>query len=182
MLTLLSYLVSSPPASSVTVGAAAAVAAVVPVLPSVASPSNSAPILDAERCLIDAALIPRYLALQVIYADLCLCLNLLVHRAQILKLPLHSPPLSSAAPTRAGLSFEPTCVRCNRNAAGARHCASCNVFLFGCGLCRLPVGGLFSVCVHCGHGGHSRTCMGEWFANNDTCPTQGCSCKCKMQS
>jgi hypothetical protein len=176
--------VSSPPASSVVVGAAAAAAAVVPLAPAIAaSHSHSGPILDAERCLIDPALIPRYLALQAIYADLCLCLNLLVHRAQILKLSLHAPSPSPSAPlSRGGLSFEPTCVRCNRNAAGSRHCATCNVFLFACGLCRLPVGGLFSACVYCGHGGHSRTCMGEWFSNNDTCPTQGCSCKCKMQA
>ena len=182
-----SYLVSSPPASSVVLGAVAAAATAVVPAATPAAHAGLQPILDADRCLIDPTLIPRYLALQVIYADLCMCLNLLVHRAQMLKLPLHTAAAPAAAPpqpraAKNGLSFEPTCLRCNRNAVGARHCASCNVFLFACGLCRLPVGGLFSVCVYCGHGGHSRSCMAEWFAANDTCPTQGCTCRCKLQT
>ena len=140
-------------------------------------------LFDSEKCLIEPAMIPKYLALHTIYGDLCLYFSLFSHRAQILKSPLRMPPLlpsSKEAVSGGKLSFEPTCLKCSHNMVNTRTCSNCNIFLYNCALCRLPVGGLYSVCAFCGHGGHTKTCMIEWFSQNDTCPSQGCSCRCSQ--
>ena len=54
-----------------------------------------------------------------------------------------------------------------------------------CAVCRLPVrGGLFSLCLHCGHGGHVAH-LRDWFESaaeggrrNAACPA-GCGCPCE---
>ena len=47
-----------------------------------------------------------------------------------------------------------------------------------CALCRLPVrGGLFAMCLYCGHGGHINH-MREWHMKSVVCPT-GCGCPCE---
>ena len=50
-----------------------------------------------------------------------------------------------------------------------------------CAVCRLPVrGGLFSICLHCDHGGHLAH-MRDWFESEGgraACPS-GCGCACE---
>lgn len=41
---------------------------------------------------------------------------------------------------------------------------------FQCSICRLPVRGLFTVCLKCGHGGHLQHKL-DWFSENSVCPT-----------
>jgi hypothetical protein len=50
-----------------------------------------------------------------------------------------------------------------------------------CVVCRLPVRGLVSVCLHCGHGGHVGH-LREWFLTREQCPAAcGCPCLEKMK-
>lgn len=45
-----------------------------------------------------------------------------------------------------------------------------------CALCHLPVKGLSSFCLTCGHGGHSHHML-DWFRTESLCPS-GCGCAC----
>ena len=49
----------------------------------------------------------------------------------------------------------------------------------GCGVCQLPVRGLYAWCQGCGHGGHAAH-MRQWFEKNVECPT-GCGHRCQIR-
>ena len=129
-----------------------------------------------HQCLIAPEDVSRYVAMQVNYASLCLLAGgLLSHRAQLLHTYLHVPYVQ-VQPASPGLSFEPTCSKCSRNIVNSRMCRHCNIWLYKCSLCRIPVRGLYSVCSFCGHGGHLKHMM-DWFATNQECAS-GCGCRC----
>ena len=48
-----------------------------------------------------------------------------------------------------------------------------------CGVCQLPVRGLYAWCQGCGHGGHA-VHMRDWFEKNVECPT-GCGHRCQIR-
>lgn len=49
-----------------------------------------------------------------------------------------------------------------------------------CALCQLPVQGLSTWCLSCGHGGHA-DCMMAWRGESVACPA-ACGCECRSQN
>jgi hypothetical protein len=43
----------------------------------------------------------------------------------------------------------------------------------------LPFAEWFTWCMSCKHGGHAHHLVG-WFANHETCPVSGCTCRCQF--
>jgi hypothetical protein len=74
--------------------------------------------------------------------------------------------------------FGVVCRHCQRT-LGQPFCAYCKTYAMRCIICQMPVRGLSSFCLACGHGGHSEH-IREWFAIESVCPT-GCGCSCTEQ-
>ena len=83
-------------------------------------------------------------------------------------------PVSWSDIARGSLGTDADCADCSAAATRARRWRRCAV-------CRLPVrGGLFSICLYCGHGGHVAH-LRDWFESEGgsaACPS-GCGCRCE---
>ena len=83
-------------------------------------------------------------------------------------------PVSWSDIARGSLGTNADCADCSAAATRARRWRRCAV-------CRLPVrGGLFSICLYCGHGGHVAH-LRDWFESEGgsaACPS-GCGCRCE---
>lgn len=73
------------------------------------------------------------------------------------------------------VSVNRQCADCGRRFQG-QTCDVCRRPTDRCALCRIPVRGVMSMCLACGHGGHTHH-MAEWFEERAFCAT-GCGCKC----
>jgi Zinc-ribbon, C4HC2 type len=73
------------------------------------------------------------------------------------------------------------CPRCNDDVdPGTNACTRCRDWAFRCSICDNAVGGLFTFCDYCHHGGHLQHLV-KWFSNNSNCPT-GCGCQCTFNA
>ena len=90
-----------------------------------------------------------------VYAEMLFRWGLLVPRAKILKY------LSSTTDVFRDVEFVTECPICAKITM-APSCKDCHKPLLHCSLCRLPVKGLASACLACGHGGHMDH-MQKWF-------------------
>lgn len=80
-----------------------------------------------------------------------------------------------------GIDFAPLCPKCHQPANPETNiCNSCRDYAFRCSICTNAVCGLFTVCLKCGHGGHTQ-CIMSWFESQSTCPT-GCGCTCTLST
>ncbi|OQV12464.1 WD repeat-containing protein 59 [Hypsibius exemplaris] len=95
--------------------------------------------------------------------------RLLNKRAEIMKC------LGDAAEPHRGVEYYGICHNCRLEVRGSR-CFRCKYIATTCIICHIPVRGMSSFCIVCGHGGHS-THMQNWFATNAACPS-GCGCLC----
>ncbi len=66
---------------------------------------------------------------------------------------------------------------CTTKGNTSMQCKGCLKASLYCALCLLPIKGLSSTCVDCGHVGHLRH-LRKWFATNEICPAPDCDCNC----
>lgn len=130
--------------------------------------SRQQPVLLAEHHRL------FYDHLKRIYADLLHRWGLLVTRSKVLKY-LSVPPQETGRGMDV-VTLNAACVKCNRSSKGAS-CSICQAPLLNCVLCQLPVKGSATVCLQCGHGGHTLH-MKHWFEKSSVCAS-GCGCECQ---
>uniref|UniRef100_A0A0K2T6J0 RWD domain-containing protein n=1 Tax=Lepeophtheirus salmonis TaxID=72036 RepID=A0A0K2T6J0_LEPSM len=149
------------------------------------SPSNSSPIFaqnilsetaeeeeDSQRMvlsLLDPKKNELYNKVKRTYGDILYNWGLFSKRSEVLK--RCSPYQSEVADVFSSVILE-------KNVDNEVRIAQKNM---SCSLCQLPVKGLASSCLVCGHGGHIQHLI-QWFTTPETkCPS-GCGCLCQKQS
>lgn len=70
------------------------------------------------------------------------------------------------------------CAVCKAPTSNVPRCQKCNTLVATCGVCELPVSGVFAWCSGCNHGGHILH-MKEYFERFSLCPT-GCGHRCDV--
>jgi hypothetical protein len=106
------------------------------------------------------------------YTDLLFRWGAIEKRAELASMSCATPARGGSAQFDAdddGLRYGIVCARCGRVNEGKRGrstlCDLCNKMPVACSLCRLPVLGVATFCIGCGHGGHAKH-MAQWFARN----------------
>eukprot|EP00164_Ancoracysta_twista_P016405 GFYU01027503.1.p1 GENE.GFYU01027503.1~~GFYU01027503.1.p1 ORF type:complete len:220 (+),score=18.06 GFYU01027503.1:63-662(+) len=129
----------------------------------------------------------HYVRYRVVYANILARWGLSCRRAEIMKL-VPSEHQSKQIDT---IQLDTFCASCrsashfgvcsthlskHRNKMSSLQHKQASMKTFTCSLCRLPVMGLSSFCLECGHGGHLHH-MNDWFETEQLCP-MGCGCDC----
>lgn len=72
-----------------------------------------------------------------------------------------------------------SCGGCQKTVQDGKYCPDCPKSDRGrvCQLCRIPVRGILSICLACGHGGHVGH-LRDWFSTRARCPSPACKCRC----
>lgn len=129
-------------------------------------------------------LLPGEDLLKIEYADYLSHIGAHQQRAELLKFSVSSRwelfRKSCYDPLNFSVAFSPNCcLKCLRS-HGRPHAGPHGALVLQCGVCRISVRGLSSVCLLCQHGGHPNH-IKSWFEQEESCP-MGCGCSCRQNA